>query len=111
MGLFGHWFEILILLVLALVVFGPRRMIEMGSTFGKMFRELREATKDLSLQSLLREEETPQQTTLSKLSQFSQSVGAENAPADEPPANKPPIDDSARVVEGSTDPVEEARQP
>ncbi len=71
-----------------------------------MFRELREATKDLSLQSLLREDETPQQSTLSKLSQFSQSVGAETAPADEPPTVE-----SARVVESSTDPAEEARQP
>jgi TatA/E family protein of Tat protein translocase len=49
----GHWLEIIGLLLLALLVFGPKRLVEMGSSFGKMFREFRESTKDLNLSQML----------------------------------------------------------
>jgi sec-independent protein translocase protein TatA len=39
--------EILIILVLALVIFGPRRLPEMGRTIGRSLREFRRATSDL----------------------------------------------------------------
>jgi len=48
----GHWLEIIGLLLLALLVFGPKRMVEMGSSVGKMFREFRESTKDLNLSQM-----------------------------------------------------------
>lgn len=57
--LFGHWLQILLLLGLALLIFGPKRMIEMGSSFGKAFRDFREATKDISWSNLLSGEEQP----------------------------------------------------
>src|SRR5690348_11662226 len=49
----GHWLEIIGLLLLALLVFGPKRMVEMGSSLGKMFKEFRESTKDLNLSQML----------------------------------------------------------
>ena len=48
----SHWLEIIGLLLLALLVFGPKRMVEMGSSVGKMFREFRESTKDLNLSQM-----------------------------------------------------------
>jgi TatA/E family protein of Tat protein translocase len=39
--------EILFILVLALLVFGPRRLPEVGRTLGKTLREFRRATSDL----------------------------------------------------------------
>jgi TatA/E family protein of Tat protein translocase len=51
--MFGHWFEILMLLFVALLVFGPKKMMEMGSSFGKAFREFREATKDMNWSNLM----------------------------------------------------------
>jgi sec-independent protein translocase protein TatA len=39
--------EILIILVIALVVFGPKRLPEMGRSIGKGLREFRRATSDL----------------------------------------------------------------
>lgn len=48
----GHWLEIIGLLLLALLVFGPKRMVEMGSSLGKMFKEFRESTKDLNLSQM-----------------------------------------------------------
>lgn len=46
--LFGHFWLILGLLLIALIVFGPKRMIEMGSQLGKTLRETRDAMKDMN---------------------------------------------------------------
>lgn len=46
--IFGHIWEILGLLLLALIVFGPKRMIEMGSQLGKTLRETRDAMKEMN---------------------------------------------------------------
>ncbi len=38
--------EILVILVLALIVFGPKRLPEMGRSLGRSLREFRRATSD-----------------------------------------------------------------
>jgi TatA/E family protein of Tat protein translocase len=57
--LFGHWLQIIGLLLLALLVFGPKRMIEMGSSLGKAVKDFRESTKDISWSNLLTGAEQP----------------------------------------------------
>lgn len=42
--------EILLILVVALIVFGPGRIVEIGRTLGRMARTLRKATSDLTSQ-------------------------------------------------------------
>ena len=39
--------EILVILIVALIVFGPRRLPEMGRSIGKSMREFRQAAADL----------------------------------------------------------------
>jgi sec-independent protein translocase protein TatA len=39
--------EIILILIIALVVFGPRRLPEIGRTVGKSLREFRKASQDL----------------------------------------------------------------
>jgi sec-independent protein translocase protein TatA len=51
--MFGHIPEILALLLVALLVFGPKRMVEMGSQVGKAVREFRDSTKGFSWTNLL----------------------------------------------------------
>ena len=75
----GHWFEILIICGVALVVFGPRRMIEMGSSLGRALREFRESTKDLNWGSFISSGDTEPvnkvtNSALGALSQFSQAM-------------------------------------
>lgn len=48
----SHWLEIIGLLLLALLVFGPKRMVEMGSSLGKAFKEFRDSTKDINLSQM-----------------------------------------------------------
>ncbi len=44
---FNHFPELIIVLVIALVVFGPKRLPELGSSLGKGIREFRKATSEL----------------------------------------------------------------
>jgi sec-independent protein translocase protein TatA len=107
--LFGHLPEVFLILLLGLLVFGPRKMIEMGSSLGRTLREFREATKDLSWQELTgigSATETPRQTALSKLSQLSQAIGvttgAEAATPQKPTSAEAPADN---VIDAAADPV------
>jgi sec-independent protein translocase protein TatA len=43
----GHLYELIIVLIIALVVFGPKRLPELGSSLGKGIREFRKATNEL----------------------------------------------------------------
>jgi sec-independent protein translocase protein TatA len=40
--------ELIVILVIALLIFGPKRLPELGQTIGKWISELRKATQDLS---------------------------------------------------------------
>lgn len=43
-----HWFWILALLVVVLIIFGPGRLPELGGAVGKAMREFRKATNELT---------------------------------------------------------------
>jgi sec-independent protein translocase protein TatA len=55
--MFGHIPELMVVLVVGLLIFGPKRVIEMGSAAGKMLRELREAVKDMNWSTLVADED------------------------------------------------------
>lgn len=44
----GHLPELLIIAIVALVIFGPKRLPELGASVGKGIREFRQATAGLS---------------------------------------------------------------
>ncbi len=107
--MFGHLPELLVVLLLGLLVFGPKRMVEMGSALGKAWSEFRDATKDMSWSNLLTSsndhEESP--SAKARLSQLSQNILAEreqSATADQPAAGGTP----SSVVESSIESTQSA---
>ncbi|MCH8289787.1 twin-arginine translocase TatA/TatE family subunit [Candidatus Poribacteria bacterium] len=46
MGALGGW-EIIVILIVVLVVFGPKRLPEMGRSLGKAIREFKSAGKEI----------------------------------------------------------------
>jgi len=107
----GHIPEILGLLLLALLILGPKRMIEMGSSFGKMFREFRDAAREMSWSNLINEQgDTHQarQGPLSRASQTSQAFGAARADRDEATTTAPT---GATVVESTIEHPKEPQTP
>lgn len=43
-----HWYDIMILLGVALLIFGPKRLPEMGSAVGKTIKEFQRSMKEVS---------------------------------------------------------------
>ena len=114
----GHLPEILLLLIVGLLVLGPKRMIEMGSSLGKAFRQFRESVKDIpgmnggipTLGSLLQDNE-PRHTPYSTASQFAQNLNIERTDTATPTAatsTAPAADGAApAVVDATVEHVEE----
>ncbi len=45
---FGHWWIILLVLVIVLIVYGPGKLPEVGGAIGKGIREFRKASSELT---------------------------------------------------------------
>lgn len=76
MDLFGIGFgEIVLILVVALVIFGPGRIVEIGLKLGKIARTLRKVTYDLTTQVTKELESAVKDTS---------KQAAEDKPPDEP---------------------------
>lgn len=46
MGLVTHWWELLIILAIVILVFGPGRLGDVGGAVGKSIREFRKSTHE-----------------------------------------------------------------
>lgn len=58
----GHWWILLILAAIALIIFGPQRLPELGAGLGKAIREFRKGASEMS-ESLKEEAAKPVETT------------------------------------------------
>ena len=56
----GGW-EVLLILIVALIIWGPGRIAEIGKTLGKMARTLKKVTSDLTAQITNETEEQEEQ--------------------------------------------------
>lgn len=81
--------EILIILILALVVFGPRRLPEMGRTIGKSLRELRRATSDIRTE-LESDVEPPAETVEQRRRRLAERKARRQPPPAPPEGEAPP---------------------
>jgi len=87
--------EIIVILIIALIVFGPKRLPEIGRTVGKGLREFRRASQDLQDEfegSLQDEPETP-------AAEPAGSVGEPNLPETETGAS--PDGAGSKSLDGS----------
>jgi len=88
--------EMIVILVIALIVFGPKRLPEIGRTVGKSLREFRRATQDIRDEfegSLQDEPETP-------AADAAKAVGEPNLPQTETGAS--PDGAGSKSLDGST---------
>ncbi len=75
--------ELILILIIALVIFGPSKLPEMGSSVGKAIREFRNATKEPDPEPdrkviVAEYHETPKQLTNEKIN--GESVSTEKKP-------------------------------
>jgi len=92
--------EILLIMVIALLVFGPKRLPEIGRTLGKGLAEFRKATNDLKntiSTELSIEDEQPSRPRRVDLASVAPVFGQEPAPA----ARPLPAETMAQVPQGA----------
>ena len=97
--------ELVIIMVIALIIFGPRKLPELGRSLGKSLGEFKRASNELrsTLDDEIRVEEQKTRAAATKLEQDSAIDGAKvpvTGPA--PVAAKDPVETSTRA-EGSGD--------
>jgi sec-independent protein translocase protein TatA len=60
-GLFGHWYILVLILVIVLIVYGPGKLPEVGGAIGKAMREFRKTSSDI--QEEFKKSATPETTS------------------------------------------------
>ena len=80
--------EIILILLLALIIFGPRRLPEMGRTIGKSLKEFRKATTDLRQELEVDLEEEPRASVEQRAARLAEKQA--NEPAEPPSGSAPP---------------------
>jgi TatA/E family protein of Tat protein translocase len=48
MPFFNHWYILVLILIIVLIVYGPGKLPEVGGAIGKAMREFRKASTDLT---------------------------------------------------------------
>jgi TatA/E family protein of Tat protein translocase len=88
------WGEIALIFMVALLVFGPRKLPEIGRTLGKGLREFKKASDDLksNWEEHLREVETPVHDIKQTMNQVQADV--ESAVTAQPEETKPPAEET-----------------
>ena len=100
--------ELIIILVVALIIFGPRKLPELGRSLGKSIGEFKKASNELrsTLEEEIRIEEQHEQQSAIRAEQDT-AIAAAAPPRQEPPppaAPAPPAHETVNRTTG-TDPV------
>jgi sec-independent protein translocase protein TatA len=101
MGL--HWYDLAVLVVLGLIIFGPKKLPEMGSSLGKTIREFQKSMREVT-------NPEPPMTMPPSATQAAQPLAAApQAPAETTPIMAAPQAPTQAAVSGQI--VEEGAAP
>jgi TatA/E family protein of Tat protein translocase len=91
-----HGFDLIVILIIALLIFGPKKLPEMGSAIGKSIKEFRKGMNELTSPKDEEEPKLPVSSKdMSKLSPGSVAYEGEMSPkplSNETPVSQPPTE-------------------
>jgi len=97
--------ELIIILVIALIIFGPRKLPELGRSLGRSIGEFKKASNELrsTLEEEIRLEEDRDQRAATRAEQDSAIAAASTPPSATPPpvTPAPPADETVSRTTGS----------
>jgi len=82
-----HGLDLVVILVIALLIFGPKKLPEMGSAIGKSIKEFRKGMNELTAPKDEHAEENQLPATATELPSTAADIGKLNAQAVESDAN------------------------
>ena len=84
----GHWWILLIIAALALIIFGPQRLPELGAGLGKAIREFRKGASEMT-ESLKEEATKPVDKTSADPTLAATDASSESPPVPTAPTETP----------------------
>lgn len=95
--------EVLVILAIALLVVGPKRLPELGKTVGKSMREFRRAQEELKSSFDLSAMDEPTSKPTSKPAAKPSQPSGETVKGTDPEPSEPPAEPSASADDASPD--------
>jgi len=69
-----HWTDLLIISVVALLIFGPKRLPEMGSAIGKTYKEFKKSLSEIGESATTQSATSAQVTALPQAAPVTQAI-------------------------------------